>query len=122
MPPSPNPCGPQRQRSSASEFGGKSKIEFLSLVGGAALVRLISSALIRVVGVTFVCVVRCRESQTCGRSEQHHASQAQHIGACEQSKGEAKKLYLDPPCGNGLLVSSIAVLPRADLTWRVHQR
>ena len=89
-------------------------------MGGAALVRLISLALIRVVGVTFVCVVRCREAESDLRAERttscittwRNGSQAQHIGACEQSKGEAKMLYLDPPCGNGLLVSSLAVLPR----------
>ena len=37
-------------------------------------------------------------------------------------QGRSKMLYLDPPCGNGLLVSSLVVLPRADLTWRMHQR
>ena len=65
--------------------------------------------------------LRAERTTSCITTWQN-GSQAQHIGACEQSKGEAKMLYLDPPCGNGLLVSSIAVLPRADLTWRVHQR
>ena len=38
-----------------------------------------------------------------------NGSQAQYIGTCEQSKGNAKGYIRNPPCGNGLLVVSLVV-------------
>jgi len=63
MPPSLNPY-----EESGLGVGGKSKFESLSFVDGAALVLPTPSASIG--------VVRCHESQTCGRSDNN--MQAQH--------------------------------------------